>query len=358
MSRATLVRMHDTERPRPTIPLVRRAGTALLLGAAAAAGARAASFDCKAAKTPTEKVICGSPELSALDERLAQDYKRALHALSPAGAARLKESQRSWLRFSALVCTPRMPATHGEGAADCLSREFAHRLGQLEQAGIRIGPYVFNRIDDYAVRPSQSGDDTGYNKGFVTQHIGYPQIDAPLTAAATAWNEQQRQVPGSVEADDDTDDDVEVKLGCVGARFISAEKVSSEYAHGTAHGVFDREKRSVLLVPTLRDMTADDLFAEGSGWEKKLPALFRDAYLKGRRSNENRPEVETAILESAADPASWLLTAAGMQISLGAYEAGCYACNPGPITVPWTSLKPLLATTEFTACKAPPAATP
>lgn len=358
MSHATLVRMHDDKRPRAAMPLVRGACTALLLGAAVVAGARAASFDCKTATTPPEKVICGSTKLSALDERLAQDYERALHSLSRAGAARLKESQRSWLRFAAMVCIHRTPATRGEDAADCLSREFAHRLGQLAQAGIRIGPYVFNRIDDYAVRPSPRGDENGYNKGFVTKHVGYPQIDEPLTVAATTWNEQQRQAPGSFDADDNTDNDVEVTLGCVGAGIVSTEKVLSEYAHGAAHGVFEREKRSVLLVPTLRDMTADDVFADGSGWEEKLPALFRDAYLKGRRSSENQPEVESAVLESAADPASWLLTPAGLQISFGAYEAGCYACNPGPITVPWASLKPMLATTELAACKAPPAATP
>ena len=338
-------------------PTLRHSVTTALL-ALAAVCAHAASFDCKSAKTPTEKAICGSPKLSALDERLAADYERALHVLSPAGANRLRESQRSWLRFATAVCAPRKRVDHGDPPASCLEVEFGRRLQQLAQAGVLLGPYVFNRIDAYAVRRSNDGDDTGYSNGFVTQHVGYPAIDMPTTAAAVAWNAERQQEPGSVDADDDTDNDVEVTLGCVGAAFISVEKISSEYAHGTPHGVFDREKHNELLAPKPRDMTADDVFAEASGWEEKLPALFWNVYVSGNRQNEARPALETAIRESAADPASWLLTPAGLQISFGAYEAGCYACNPGPITVPWSVLKPMLASPDLAACKAPPAAKP
>ena len=337
--------------------IVRRSTTTALLFTLAAS-AHAASFDCKAAKTPSEKAICASPRLSTLDEQLAREYERALHALSPAGAARLKESQRSWLRFATAVCVPRKSIEHGESPASCLEAQIGQRLQQLAQAGVRLGPYVFNRIDSYAVSRSHDGDDAGYNHGFVTRHVGYPAIDSPTTAAATAWNAQQPQEPASVDAEDDTDQDIDVTLGCVGAAFISVEEISSEYAHGSPHGVFDREKRNELLTPTLRDMTEHDVFAEESGWEEKLPALFWNVYVSRDRRNEDRPDVEKAIRGSAADPGSWLLTPAGLQISFGAYEAGCYACNPGPITVPWSSLKPMLKSPELASCKAPPAARP
>ena len=335
----------------------RRTAAAALL-ASLSFGAHAASFDCKAAKTPTEKAICASPKLSALDEQLAREYERALHALSPAGAAQLKDSQRGWLRYATAVCVPRPPTNAGDDAARCLADEFERRLGQLMQAGFRVGSDVFGRVDMYAVRRSQDGDGSGYHNGFVTQHAGYPQIDSPITTATAAWNAQQRQDLPSVDADDDTDNDIDVTLGCVGSRFISVEKISEQYGHGTPHGVFDREKSNAILAPTLRSMTEDDVFADSSDWAQKLPQLFRNAYVNGRRRSEVLPEAETAVRESAADPGAWLLTPAGLQISFGAYEAGCYACNPGPITVPWSTLKPMLASPEFASCKAPPRAKP
>jgi uncharacterized protein len=36
----------------------------------------AASFDCKKAKQPLEKLICANPELSAIDERMGAIYKK------------------------------------------------------------------------------------------------------------------------------------------------------------------------------------------------------------------------------------------------------------------------------------------
>ena len=359
MSRATLVRMHDIERHRPAIPPVRRACLALLF---ATAGAHAASFDCKAAKTPTEKAICGSPKLSALDERLAQDYERALHALSPAGAARLKESQRSWLRFATQVCAPGKRPGHGETTAECLEAEFGRRLEQLAQAGVRVGPYVFNRVDYYTA--ARSHDDTGSHNGFVTQHVSFAQIDVPVDPATTAWNTAQRKDdPGTLEVssgpdEDGEDDDTDYTLGCAGDRFVSLQVDSSAYNHGTPHGTYSHEVNNMVLVPAARKMTADDLFAAKAPWKVKLPALFWSTYTQDPDANKDLPSIKEAIEAAASNPDRWLLTPAGLQISFDADEAGCYACNPGPITVPWASLKPMLATSEFAACKAPPAAKP
>lgn len=352
--------MHDTERHRPAIPRVRRAGLALLF---AAAGANAASFDCKAAKTPTEKAICGSPRLSALDEKLAQDYERALHALSAAGAAQLKASQRSWLRFATQVCVPGKRPGQGESTAECLETEFGHRIEQLAQAGIRVGPYVFNRIDYYAAARTHE-DDTGAHGGFVTDHVAFPQIDAPVTAATTAWNATQRKDdPGPISAGDAADgaaedDDIDYTLGCVGDRFISMQFDGSEYNHGTPHGNYDHTVHNALLAPAMRKMTASDLFAAGTPWKTRLPLLFWNIYAQDPEADKELASIKEAITESAANPDRWLLTPAGLQISFDAGEAGCYACNPGPITVPWASLEPMLASPEFAACKAPPAAKP
>ena len=56
----------------------------------------AASFDCAKASTEMEKAICGNPELSALDEEIAEVYRQLsrdsrYHSL-------MKDDQRHWLR--------------------------------------------------------------------------------------------------------------------------------------------------------------------------------------------------------------------------------------------------------------------
>lgn len=65
--------------------------------------ARAASFPCAKATTPTEKAICADQGLSKLDERLAAAYRSALNQLSGSSPeegkaqAALKADQRAWL---------------------------------------------------------------------------------------------------------------------------------------------------------------------------------------------------------------------------------------------------------------------
>jgi len=361
--------MHPVRPVRPTTSRTRLV-TAVALACAAGGMAHAASFDCKAAKSPTERAICGSPKLSALDEQLAREYDRASHALSPAGAAQLKASQRDWLHFAARVCAPRAAKRNGEAPADCLEHEYTRRLGQLAQAGVRIGPYVFNRVDfQSASRVGPHDDGAGNYTGFATEHVAYAQIDAPVTAATTAWNAAQRVEPPSADSGDDRpaatsdddpamDNDVDFALGCASERFISLSKTSAYFQHGSAHGGYDHEVRNVVFAPGPRKMTASDVFAPNSGWNTRLPPLFWKIYTQGHEAADEVPSIKEAILDSAANPERWLLTPAGLQISFDADEAGCYACNPGPLTVPWSTLKPMLASPDLATCKGPPAPRP
>ena len=329
-----------------------------------AGGAHAASFDCKAAKSTTEKAICGSPTLSALDEQLARDYERALHALSPAGGLRLKESQRSWLRYATQVCTPRKGVKRDEPMAECLAPEFKDRLAQLAQVGLRLGPYVFNRIDFYA--SGRVRDDQGGRPGYVTDHVAYPQIDTPVTPATTAWNAAQRKdaASGELQGSDDPDatgnedDDTDYTLACANERFISLQVDQQEYTHGTPHGQYSHDTQNAVLAPAMRKMGANDFFAAGSTWKARLPPLFVAAWLRNGADPEAPPSVKEAIEAAAADPGRWLVTPEGLRIAFSEGEVGCHACDPGPITVGWAALKRLQPAADLAACKAPPAAKP
>lgn len=56
----------------------------------------AASFDCGQARAPIDKAICTNPDLSRLDENLAEAYKNALVRSSDAN--QLKNQQRDWIK--------------------------------------------------------------------------------------------------------------------------------------------------------------------------------------------------------------------------------------------------------------------
>lgn len=67
----------------------------LLAFTCAAVTARAASFDCKAARSVTEKAICADPGLSQLDDALAQAYADLLVAVPRPVVQR--DIQRDWI---------------------------------------------------------------------------------------------------------------------------------------------------------------------------------------------------------------------------------------------------------------------
>ena len=72
-----------------------------LLAALVAAPAGAAnpkpSFDCRKAKSDVEKQICIVPEYARLDREIASLFGKALKALPPGDAAKLKAGQVKWL---------------------------------------------------------------------------------------------------------------------------------------------------------------------------------------------------------------------------------------------------------------------
>jgi uncharacterized protein YecT (DUF1311 family) len=94
------VRMSVNPLPRPGLGAVGALAFAALTLAWPATPALAASFDCKRAKAPIEQEICGLPELSALDDKLASLYADSLKVLrqaNPAQVVRLQKDQRAWI---------------------------------------------------------------------------------------------------------------------------------------------------------------------------------------------------------------------------------------------------------------------
>src|SRR5438445_10117790 len=85
-------------------------GNALLAGPAAlllllATGAAAQPMpECRQAKTEAEKAICGNPELSAADKRMAQAYAALRAQLPSEQKAALLADQRRWITRRGAAC--------------------------------------------------------------------------------------------------------------------------------------------------------------------------------------------------------------------------------------------------------------
>lgn len=84
--------------------------------------AHAASFDCKKASTPTEKMICESTPLSDLDSKLADVYSKTFAAASPNAKVRLRAGQRTWLGLVSRNCDD----------VECITVAYQARIDQLE----------------------------------------------------------------------------------------------------------------------------------------------------------------------------------------------------------------------------------
>jgi uncharacterized protein YecT (DUF1311 family) len=78
----------------------------------------AASFDCGKARTEVEKLICGNPELSRLDEELGRAYKAALN--DGKHAAQIARAQKQWINFRDQCRETK-----------CVKRSYETRLGML-----------------------------------------------------------------------------------------------------------------------------------------------------------------------------------------------------------------------------------
>src|SRR4249920_1909427 len=98
-------------------------GALLVAAILAAAGAQAASFDCKKARSEDEKAICANPELSKLDEDLAAAFKATLGLMSgdTRRIAIFRKAQTEWVK----------DRDRCGGTASCLKNEYVRRIRWL-----------------------------------------------------------------------------------------------------------------------------------------------------------------------------------------------------------------------------------
>ena len=103
-------------------------------GVLASGVASAQGIDCSKARSATERAICASPDLVALDRQVGAAYADAL-AQRPEQAATLRGEQLGWLRSRDAACT--VPAGQ---IGRCLSGQMTARLAQLAPPSVASAP--------------------------------------------------------------------------------------------------------------------------------------------------------------------------------------------------------------------------
>lgn len=326
---------------------------ALACTALTAAGAHAADR-CASQASALSRQACLLPATAALQDRMARDLARASKSLSADGARKLRASQQAWRRFVDQSCDESSGSTaSGQDEGNCVVNALYARITELAQVGLHAGPFVLTRVDRYDITPAPVPANVSpeWRVLPLRSQIGYPKIDGTASQEALDWNRDQEQHGTSEEDGRPSDEYIGYVVGCASDRLLSLQVVRYQFSQGAAHGTSEFEVRNYVVGQALRAMTPDDLFAPASGWEDTLPDLVWQVYLDRGGKYADDPKFEANVRAAATEPDHWLLTPRGLEISFSSYEAGCYACGPGPLTVPWPQLAPMLANKATLACE-------
>lgn len=121
----------------------------------------AASFDCKKARTATEKAICASSELSKLDDEMAVNYKAALSLSTRVEAAFLRTHQKRWLAERDKYCESRticLLDTYRTQIATLGNRQRCVEFSQILDKPRGVRPKTLTQVES----SSREGGDTKY----------------------------------------------------------------------------------------------------------------------------------------------------------------------------------------------------
>lgn len=315
--------------------------------------AQAASFDCAKAAKPLEKLICGNADLSKLDETLAGAYAADLAMYSQEAQIKLRQGQRSWLKYVRARCgywlgTPNLDVN---AAKQCLQDEYQGRLEDFaavsdEESVPRAGasPYCFYVVRQYDAVPMQSDSAAG-SKGELVQHrLAYPQIDAPHTPKTERWNSYVAEQVERDYANPSLEDDLDVvdynvgfTLGAILPGFISGEFWVNYLVHGAPHpNEFSGSSNYVLA--TGKSLAPEDIFNTKKPWGLGIAVQAVETL----RAESGR-EIDTdALADLLTDPRYWVISAEALTVHPDFYLMRGGWNGRGTAVISWQKLKPYL----------------
>ena len=340
------------------------------------APAQSPSFDCHNATTPREHAICTTPDLAALDVKVATAYKSTLASLSLNAAQQVRSDQREWLHWLDCVC-PRSTLPTGT-TPECLTNFYNDRLKQLTTGRPKIDNVAFYPRAHFIFVPSDSTSTDNEDPNFGYGEFAWPQIDNP-TPTQRAWNNavyaatlkiaccSDASSKPSFEATVDSDGYVfsGYTLTAANSRLIDVNLIISTYNWGAAHPLSGQVSFAWWL-DQQRPLKPTDIFSPNIAWHQKLAALTLAKLLKDpgpdalwkQGTPDNPGELEKAVAGGVIDPKSWNISSEGLTITFGSYEVGPYSTGWPSATLAWQELHNILSPNLNPTSLPPPIPTP
>jgi uncharacterized protein len=90
--------------------------------------AKSVKGDCRKMKQWSDMMVCGNPDLSAMDARVDKAYRKSAASLPPDQAAQVREVQAAWVRGREKCQQDRDPVK-------CLHDYYERRIKEIVQPG-------------------------------------------------------------------------------------------------------------------------------------------------------------------------------------------------------------------------------
>ena len=326
----------------------------LVLCLLATSTAFAASFDCAKAKSPQEKAICASPDLSRADEQMAAAYTRALAATPSVMVEQVRADQRAWLNQLSVVCTPTKRHA-GQNLVSCLLDDYEYRINQLQNLVLREPGVTFVWRSLFL-----NADDS--DRGIL--RVWWPQAASDKTEWKR-WNNAIEAAAQSLFTWKSGPQEWQSSWATFGDTVLTAtiDTVNEQWIASTIEVGQDRDWHPLngriqfyWMLREGRELQAEDVFQRGTAWERELRkacaksvhSLFSDgegapwgatlAYYWGEAQTES--EVLSRITHNPRK--YWQINQYGLTIDFLPYQEMCIGCGLDPITIPWHHLKPYL----------------
>jgi uncharacterized protein YecT (DUF1311 family) len=312
------------------------------------AGYSGPSFDCAAAKTTGERLICADAALSKSDKALGEAYSALKRELSAASFATVVTAQRAWLDYvidscGANVPTPETPGDKGV-IIECMSTEFADRVNlfsdlKVDKAGagvleprMRFRARVKARLAESDVYPWMTGGRgaAAFNTFiFKTLLLGRWRIDDkelfPTDEDFGAMRRSARRVYTAVRFDD---------------RIVSFQVSTDDFAGGN-HDLLGQRSFTWDLAPA-RLITLDDVFAPTSDWKAFVVARCKEELHKQFAEREAPDPEDAEIADSLAESRNWVWGADQATVIFIYGTIGGLSGGEFDVDIPLAALKPYM----------------
>jgi uncharacterized protein YecT (DUF1311 family) len=312
------------------------------------AGYSGPSFDCTAAKTTGERLICADAALSKSDKRLGESYSALKRELSAASFTTFVTAERAWLNYVMESCGANvpMPETPGDRGVitECLSTEFADRVNMFrdikaDKAGaaaleprMRFRARLQAGLAESDVYPWMTGGrGAGAFNAFIfkTLMLGRWRTDDkklfPTDEDFGAMRRSARRVYTAVRFDD---------------RIVSFQVSTDDFAGGN-HDLLGQRSFTWDLAHA-RLVTLSDIFAPTSDWKAFVAAHCKEELHKQFGEREAPDPEDAEIADTLAESRSWVWGADQATVIFIYGTIGGLSGGEFDVDIPLAALKPYM----------------